>query len=63
MRNQDFAKGREGLEKKLECSYLKKVAIGQHVEHTGAIQANRESVYLFVSKGKMFFQQKLCYSE
>ena len=30
-----------GLKQKLEWYCLKKVAIGQHVEHTGAIQANR----------------------
>ena len=37
-----FCKGEGGgLKQKLECSCLKKVAIGQHVEHTGAIQANR----------------------
>ena len=32
--------GERALEKKLECSYSKKVAIGQHVEQTGAIQAH-----------------------
>ena len=34
-----FCKGEGGcLKQKLECSCLKKVAIGQHVEHTGSIQ-------------------------
>ena len=36
-----FCKGQGGgLKQKLECFCLKKVAIGQHVEHTGAIQTN-----------------------
>ena len=41
MRNQDFAKGAgEGLETKVRMFLFEKVAIGQHVEQTGAIQAN-----------------------